>query len=499
MKGIKKAAGAIAGIMAATVMTVPVLASGNIAVVTEDGTESGHSYTAYQLLSGTHLGDDTLWDIHFADDIPESLWDTLGADPDERAATDIAHWLSESVDADTDGSFAVKVARAVLADESIKADAAFKAGEEITLDDGYYLVTSDDAQPMLVLIGNDETLTINEKSSVPTMDKEIGEVSPEGEAAWGDAADTGLGKIVPYRITGTLPSNYDAYDEYEYDFHDTYDACLVVQPDSVKVSVIDADGNEVSDITEKADIEISETGLDVYFRNLKEAYEAYTEGDEIRVDYEVLITDEAKVGSDSNDNYAWIEYTRSPTCDSLGKSGPDRCRLYTWELDLNKLASDTKEALCGAEFTIRDEAGLYVNTDGTVSENVTETSTWKTDSEGHFAAVRVDSGTFTVTETKAPEGYQSVGTFTVTIDAQYSDENNVKLTASGAGSGVEITSVDAKCGITVTQVTDLPDELPPDTGDRTHVILYLTILLASCAGLAGVAAITVKKAKKTEK
>ena len=199
--------------------------------------------------------------------------------------------------------------------------------------------------------------------------------------------------------------------------------------------------------------------------------------------YEVMITDNASIGTDSNDNYAWIEYTRSPTCDQLGKSEPDRCRLYTWELDLNKLASDTKKALKGAEFTIHDAKGRYVNTDGTLTGERSEVSVWTTDENGHFAVPEVDSGTYTVTETRAPEGYQAVAAFNVTIEADYEDENNVTITASSTGNLTEIEAVDAKAGITIVRVSDLPDNSPPKTGDNTNVILFAVLLAAGLLGL----------------
>ena len=490
-KAMKRTVSAIVGVIAAAMFTVPTFAAGNIEVVSE--VNDIHTYNVYQLLSGTKLEEDVFWDIHIAEDIPDTLWDELGADKHERAATEIAYWLAESIKADTTGSFAVKVAKAVLAEEQIGMDAKFTSGQEIELEDGFYLVTSDDAQPMLVLIGNGEKLTINEKSSVPKMEKEIGEVQINDIVVYGDAADTGIGKIVPYRIIGTLPSNYDAYDEYSYEFHDVFDPCLVVQKDSVKVIIEDAEGTKQADITKYADVKISDTTLDVCFKNLKQTYLRYSKDDTIVVYYEVMITDEAFIGTDSNDNYAWIEYTRSPTCDQLGKSEPDRCRLYTWELDLNKLATDTKEALKGAEFTIHDAKGRFVNTDGTLTEEQSQVSVWTTDANGHFAVPEVDSGTYTVTETKAPEGYQAVGAFNIMIEADYEDENNVTITASSTGNLAEIESVDAKTGITFVRVSDLPDNPPPKTGDNTNVILFAVLLAAGLLGLSTAILILIRK------
>ena len=255
-------------------------------------------------------------------------------------------------------------------------------------------------------------------------------------------------------------------------------------------------GGELSDITEHAVITVSDTAMGVAFENLKTAYPKYTEGDVLVVYYEVMITDEASIGSKSNDNYAWIEYTRSPTCDQLGKSEPDKCRVYTWELDLKKIASDTKEQLSGAEFTIHDAKGRFVNTDGTLTSERSEVSVWTTDKNGSFRVAEVDSGTYTVTETRAPEGYQTIGAFTVTIEADYEDENDVTLTASSNGNRVEIETVDAKAGIALIRVSDLPDNPPPQTGDNTNVILYTVLLLAAAAGISISYLVLVRKSRK---
>lgn len=477
----KKLAAALIGLTAVAGITTPAFAAGGLAVESEE--PGGHSYTAYQLLSGIHLGDSTLWDIHFAEDIPDSLWDRLEIPKDARASTEIAEWISDSIEADEDGSFAVKVAKAVLAETKIEPDAELVSGEEIELPDGYYLVVSDDAQPMLLLIGNGEVLTIQEKSSVPKMEKEIGEVAADGTVTFGDAADSGLDKIVPYRIIGTLPSNYNAYDCYSYSFRDLFDKCLVIDPDSVRVRVMDAEGEEVKDITDAAEITVTDTTMSVEFENLMEAYPVYTEGDVLVVTYDVTITDEAVIGADSNDNYAWIEYTRSPTCERLGKSIPDRCRLYTWELDLSKIAEDTKAAIKGAGFTIEDEEGMFVNTDGTRTEEKCEQSVWTTDADGHFETKRIDSGTYTVTEVKVPDGYLAIRPFTVTIDAAYEQENQVSLTAESTGEKVSVKAVDAKTGIVLAEVSNAPESPPPKTGDETNLAPYLILLGIAGAGI----------------
>ena len=55
--------------------------------------------------------------------------------------------------------------------------------------------------------------------------------------SWGDVADASTGVEVAYRITGTLPSNWDDFTTYYYEFHDALDRQLVIDVASVKISV----------------------------------------------------------------------------------------------------------------------------------------------------------------------------------------------------------------------------------------------------------------------
>jgi len=98
-----------------------------------------------------------------------------------------------------------------------------------------------------------------------------------------------------------------------------------------------------------------------------------------------------------------------------------------------------------------------------------------------------------VTEIKAPEGYQAVGAFNVMIEADYEDENNVTITASSTGNLAEIESVDAKTGITIVRVSDLPDNPPPKTGDNTNVILFAVLLAAGLLGLGAAILMLIRK------
>lgn len=103
-------------------------------------------------------------------------------------------------------------------------------------------------------------------------------------------------------------------------------------------------------------------------------------------------------------------------------TGDNAVRNTPTSLEINK-ANDVGQALAGAEFQIAAQdnsefaqpssfaAGTY--------DEATKTVTLTTDSTGHIELVRqlVVGGTYDITETKAPEGYEKVeGTMRVTVD-----------------------------------------------------------------------------------
>lgn len=456
-------------ILSAFLITIPTFALGN--VVIERGDSPEHHYTAYQLLAGTVLGKDLLWDIRISEDIHKSLWDELEVDPAHRSSVEIAEWMAENIRKDYDGTFAVRLARAVLKDPSIQPDAVFVSGETITLPDGYYLIVSDDAQPMVLMAGKENTVTLHEKSSVPTLRKEIGEVSADEQVHFGKAADTGFGKKVPYRLYGTLPSNYNAYDAYYYGFCDQHEAGVQIDPSSITVMMLDAEGAEKEDLTESAVIGLNDHLLTVTFPDLKAVYPRYEDQDMMLVSYDAFLMKEASIGADSNDNDAWVEYTRSPTCEEHGKSVPDKCRLYTWQLQILKTDTEKEIPLANAAFSVKED-GFFLHPNGTRSEKKTEECLWKTDKNGVITLKQLDSGKYLITEEQAPEGYLPADPFMIEIHADYEDPNSVTLSAEGKA----VQSVEAKTGIINVQIQDRPIPPVPKTGDRNWLTFYLVLL-----------------------
>lgn len=116
--------------------------------------------------------------------------------------------------------------------------------------DGYYLfVTSNldsskpntGTSPIFAILGG-EAVTVTEKTSVPTVDKQILAAAPadpkQQTAGWAGVANSQIGQEVTYKLTGKVADNYATYDSYAYKFTDTLSNGLDYVADSLEVYAV---------------------------------------------------------------------------------------------------------------------------------------------------------------------------------------------------------------------------------------------------------------------
>ncbi len=511
--------------------TAPVVNAAGESIVVKN-VEANHSYKAYQIFTGKVDGNN-LKDVTLGSDFALTRTDAEGAEvklADElkdkfnvtctNEADSIAAAIQEI--AGEDGELTIDEARTLSAIlyNYRKADATGSALTQGTKDTdgnytysvsdlatGYYLiadtassytdqetnVTSDLAQTLYMLrVVKGETVEVTAKSSVPTVTKKVASESTTtvsetssstsiaADGAWQDAATYNSGDYIAYKLDGTLPSTYDNFKTYYYKFNDNVINGLDIDLDSVYVYVDYA--NNTEELTDGVvDTNLYSTegsttdNLVVTFADLKTSLPKLSYGDTITVYYraqltgvDVIVNDD-KNGS-GNANKVDLTYSNNPNVDGNGtpsddhKTTPeDKVTVFTFEFSGIK-EDPNGNKLAGAEFALKDSTGKVIATKASAE------TTGKID-----FGVTLKEGKYTVEETTPPAGFQSVGTFDVTITAVYT-KNNVdepvidsydivfgKPTLSGST---------AESETNIVTVVDRPTSNLPVTGDEGRALYY---------------------------
>ena len=384
----------------------------NVTVPTTTNLEN-HTYTAYQILSGTQATSGGA--------LGDAAWGS-GIKSDGFAEA-----LSNTANFPADGANTRLVAKIAMKSKQGEGT-ALAAGNSTQLDKGYYLIVDSTADgqtvynPAVLAITSD--ITIQDKTDVPTLEKKVQENKKDvtGDTAYGskfnDVADYNIGDDVPFHLIGSVP-DMSQYETYKYTFSDTlgegFDA-----PTSIKVYLSDDKVLDTgdSDITGSFTITSPLTKTFTVSTNNLKAITGVTTGKYVIVSYTAKLNSSAKIGLPGNVNTADLAYSNKPDqsgtgdTDNTGKTPEDKVIVFTYGLDATKVDSKNAETkLKDAEFK------LYRGTDtkeyakvlnGKVTgwtADINEGSVLKSGEDGKFKVEGLDDGDYTLKETKAPAGY----------------------------------------------------------------------------------------------
>lgn len=566
MKNSRKFTAMVAALALAACSVAPMAASfsASAAVVTDKGSiaitndATGHVYEAYQIFDGDLTEDGVLSKVVWGAGIDNTkTTDLLNAVKDIALdnnttpfsacadAADVAKVLSNanvSDDAEITKKFASVVGNYLATDATGTTEES--TGYTISdLDNGYYLVkdkdsslnNADDAYTRYIVLVAGTQTDITPKSAKPTVMKKVQENVNESEAAatigsftetdkkWNDVADYNIGDSVPFKLYGTLPSadEYIEYDAYYYEFIDTLGAEFTPPTDASAVTV-KVNGTTVIDAEKNMRIKIDGQSINVSFENVKLVAPNAT--DVITVEYEAVLNKSAKVGLPGQQNEVKLAYSNNPnenykpttddeTEDKPGDEGNtpvDKVIVFTYELDTTKVdKTNNATVLPGAEFQMQnaDEKYAKVDTNGVFEGwvDVTDASTLKSDANGKFIVKGIDDGTYTLIETKAPDGYDTpkgdAAKFTVTLDA--TTVNNQAwndFVPANALTSLKLNNTeveDTNHGVAQLKIENSKGSTLPSTGGMGTTLFYLVggVLVAG----AGVTLITKKRVSKNNK
>ena len=380
-------------------------------------------------------------------------------------AQDAAEWIKGHVTGTdeefrvTSESAAYKIAAAVSAVTDLDDSSDYTTtsnGVANNLSHGYWLFVTDASTvtgveaataPIFTVVG-DEAVKINEKTSIPTVDKEVKE-----NGTWGNVSDSQIGEEIEYRLTGSVADNIDTFTTYTYEFHDHLSVGLEAIESSVAVTI---DGQPVQPtnnynvlLTDTLDASNKVTGHDltISFTDLKAAAKAsnvtLTKNSEVVVTYKAKLTRDAEYTATGNTNEVTLVYSNDPMSNGTGTSTPKEVTDYVFGLDITKVEEGNADKKLAAGFKVKvvnngdsTSAGKWLKDDGSLVETKENASEFMTDAtSGEVLIPGLVKGTYEIAETTTPSGYNTIAPFQITVTPTY-DENG-KLSTLAVGEDVE--------------------------------------------------------------
>lgn len=520
MKKVFAAAAAIAtvfGLAATTVATANAAGdNATLTVSTTDAKFAGKTVNAYKMFSATVSGDGqavsyTLtdeWKPFFKNSTASGLTDVTDANINDKAndyvskltgnalvafATKASNWAQTKANNITVGATAT-----VSADASNSKYTATFTG----LDYGYYVVAVPGAtlanakSQYATLVSVHSTKVDAEiKGNLPTVDKKV-QVDGTGK----DATDAKIGDTLTFTLTSTIP-DMSAYSTYTFNFKDTLSKGLTFnQVDSVKVG--DTTLTKNTDYTVTTTNEASgETLLTVAMNEFKKKQQANA-GKKITVTYTATLNKDAVVGGAGNVNSATIQYSNNPSTNGTGESEPSKVRVFTYGFTVDKYTGknydDTATRLAGAEFTLSHKGGTaisFVKVADSATQNAVyrvakadeagATTTITTPANGKVDFRGLENGEYTLTETKAPAGYNKLASaIGVKVDGQNNGTDTTHATVVIKYDNNNGSVYDQTASNGVIPVQNKPGVVLPGTGGMGTIAFTVIGVLVIALGVA---------------
>lgn len=466
MKAMKQLAAMVLSVIMVLALAAPAFAEGSTYTITAPSND--HTYEVYQIFTG---------DLHEGV-LSNVKWGKNGTGTEGEA-------VSAEIITELTGTTGTDTAKLEVISKYINLEndefGTVKGGSTLDVPGGYYLIKDvdgalegeEDAYTLYVVevVGD---VTISPKSDVPTSEKKVQDFNDtEGVTAsssnWQDSADWDIGDKVPFQLKGTVADNYDDYKVYQFIFHDKESAGLTFDSSTVKVYV---DGTKIT-----TGFEVKTSGFDedddctfeVVFEDLKKI-ESVHAGSVITVEYESELNNNAVIGSEGNPNTMHLEFSNNPNDEQGGETGEtpdDTVIVFTYKTVINKVDGE-EQPLTGAAFKLEKKLanGSYeLVKEFTVDETTTS-----------FEFTGLDDGTYKLTETVTPNGYNTIEPieFTITAEHDIVSDNPALTELNGNKVTGEITfTSNTSDGSLSANVVNNSGATLPETGGMGTTLFYI--------------------------
>lgn len=496
MKTIKRSIALVLAMILTLAMSVTVLAAPNADQntfsLTLNKAVKGHTYEAYQILSGDLSADKaTLSNIKWGEGIKAEGQTALGGD-----AAGYAKKLADMGNNSKELKEQAQIIGANLASASGSVTVTDPDAKNVisNLKPGYYLIKDKDdslqgqeSYTEFILHVTDD-VDANVKADVPSVEKKVKDTNDTtGETTdWQDSADYDIGDDVPFQLTATLANNIESYKTYSLKFNDTLSKGLDYNNDAV-IKLGD------KDVTSYFTPSYDETAKTLTFTCDNILAFGATNSDKIVVEYTAKLNENAVIGAAGNPNTVYLDFSNNPNNGGegdRGKTPEDKVIVFTYKLTVNKVDKENKP-LTGAEFS------LFKKVNGK-EELVEVKKILSTNAEGTvFGFTGLDDGTYVLRETKTPDGYNSIEDQTFTISAKH-DENSddpklTALTGDVASGSIINLGVMLEKGELSTDVVNNKGSVLPSTGGAGRVAIYVIGAILVIGG--GIVLVTKKRVR----
>ena len=286
------------------------------------------------------------------------------------------------------------------------------------VDMGYYLVDSS-VGALCSLNTTNLTATIEEKNSVPTVEKKV---RRQGESSYNNNINANMGQVLEFQITITVgdgPQNYV--------LHDVMDEGLTYDKTSLEISyqtVVDGTFNPLANTDYSTPTVTDGDTFDIEFQQA--FLNRLKKGCKIKIIYKATLNEKAKT-QDKNNNKTWVGYGDNKN------SNEDSVYIQTFRIPVFKFykpnATATKTPLAGAKFKLSANYRADLNNDadfikfvydptdttygsGTYRKALDSETTAvievESDDKGYATFKGLQAGDYYLYETEAPKGFNKL-------------------------------------------------------------------------------------------
>ena len=447
--------------------------------ITITNAAKGETYKIYKLFDATVNADGS--SIAYTGVIPTDLNDFF--------VRDANGYISATNDAKEGDHMSERLEEAlkvwtVTATPTSQADGDGTALNFKGLELGYYVVTTTQGDQ---LISVDSTMP-----DVKIVDKNTSTPSDLHKNA--STKDVNIGDTVTYTVSFKT-SNYDGAGEsakeiVSYTIEDTLPAFLT----DVRVTSIIVDNDGKSDTTDDqknvtAQFDANKKIVIDWYNGADKSFR-YNNGATITITYTAVVTEKAAIDGAGNTNKVTVTWTTKEG----EQPGPGKLEtnetIFTYAIALKKVNNNGK-ALPGAVFqfpfyvqSTADTDGAYIYAGDTAKDGLTNQI--KTPESGVIVVKGVKTGSYEITEFKAPDGYNKLTTpvivnaaktgETTTSKTVYLDENGKETNETTNTTKVEVNIANI-AATAVVVVNKAGTELPSTGGMGTTVFYVLGAVL----------------------